>query len=448
VVEEKMTSKMDKYGIYTTLGNLISGDDIINSSQIVKTLTACSTSFYLSYENRKTIIGTTLDVQKSQTRVHTVVFLQEINWKGENPGAISRQNIDVFFKAVFLKLGELDYYIKNISSYTFNSYLTALQQEKNTVKHDSHACPKQIVNYTIGRLLYGKKVLCTSADPQISISYLSDLTQTYESFLKYGYSFAITKFAIKDCDVSILIDTKLSCVNFDVDSGNIYDDSNKLNHYLAYSELIAKKYSKLSSSFPLSSNKASLPSDITKLLIEKKLLTNKEKREEYIQFLNSESISFDQQLLETAAPTKKNKPPKREISQPLKLEKETDNNIENESNSSIIGKLLRIFKKKKVSVEEDSRNVCGDCVKSNAKYDKSYLSDEPLGTNLKKGRSSKSPSKNRGHKEKIGERKNTGMPKQRGGINLLILIRKFMLVILLIITAVTVLVILKKYYIP
>ena len=174
---------MEKYGIYTTLDNLISGDDIINSSQIVKTLTSCSTTFYLSYKNRKTILGTTLDVQKSQTRVHTVVFLQEINWKGENPGAISRQNIDDFFKAVFLKLGELDYSINNVLSYTFNSYLTALQQEKNTLKHDSHTCPKQIVNYTFGRLLYGKKVLCTSADPQISLSYLSTLTKKYESFL-------------------------------------------------------------------------------------------------------------------------------------------------------------------------------------------------------------------------------------------------------------------------
>jgi len=466
-----MKRKMGKYGIFTTLGNLINGDDIINSSEIVKTLTACSTVFYLSCKNGKTIFGTTLDVQKFQTREHTVVFLQETNWINGKPRAVRSEKITDFFKEVVLKLHELEYSIERISSDTFNSYLTELELENKTVMPLPDSPPPQIVKYTIGRLLYGKTVLCTSVHPQIAISYLSTLTQDYESFLKYGYTFAITKFAIKESDVNILIDSKALHVNFNIDSGNIYDGSDKISNYLDYSKLVAEKRVKFS--FPPSSNKASLPSGMIKYIMEKKIVLNKSERDKYAQFLNSESVSYDPQLLNIAAFTDTNKSPKSKKTSktphlndikksPPHTGKKAENVAENENKHCIFRLLLfKFLRNKTVSVEgpledcagADLGSVSGDVDYSIAKNDKPFLSEEKSDVN--KSEKGKRPSitsaknaklKSKKEKQKFKEKKKNSAGKKKRGRKIFFFLT---LVILLLIAVAAVLVVLiANGYIP
>ena len=208
---------MVHYGIFTTMGDLIqSSDDGMRSrvsEDLAKNLSSSSTALYVSYHAGKTLLGTTLDVQKQQTRQHTIVYLQETDWVGGRPGLLRLKDVWEFFSNAQTTLTNLGYEL--LVSDRFTTYLSSVQSGTGILSSSRFSA---LADYTAGNLLYHKRVTCSTNSPENAFSIISAIVVSYQYYLKFGCSFAITKFAVRDCDVSVLTDGESAHATLNLDS--------------------------------------------------------------------------------------------------------------------------------------------------------------------------------------------------------------------------------------
>ena len=211
---------MVHYGIFTTMGDLIqSSDERMRNrefEELPKTLSSCSTVLYVSYQAGKTIFGTTLDVQKQQTREHTIVYLQESEWVGGKPKVIRLEDVRAFFVNATSTLKDLGYEI--LTEDGFTRYLSSsIPNFRGIIGNPAYSA---LSEYTAGNLLYHKPITCSTNKPENAFTFISDVIALYQYYLKFGCSFAITKFAVRDCDVSVLTDGDSAHTSLNLDTGD------------------------------------------------------------------------------------------------------------------------------------------------------------------------------------------------------------------------------------
>lgn len=328
---------MVKCGIFSTMGDLIYGDIGADCRTLATKLTSGSVALYVSFENGKTILGTSLDVVKPNTRVHTILCFEEMPWTNNKPEALTETQVFEFFQRVNDTISKLGYSVSIAESEIYYWYfLNGITNNTNDKKIPSSTIPSNVVTHTIGRMLYNKPVICTSNTPEKTTEYLTSLFKTVQPILKQGYSFTVSKFILRDIDVTIMIgNSSYSHADVDIDTRAV---SQKAESTKYYSESGTQYYTLIKANGANKQKLASLASkaELSTWAIKQSMAKFKKGKsarsnvEEYTKFLNAESIPCDPELLKITDPVSSSK--SRNKNNKRKNTSQSNNIIENKNN--------------------------------------------------------------------------------------------------------------------
>jgi len=185
------------YGIFTTDGETVAGtlhDEY--AVRLAERLDESTASLYVSTTNGVFLLGTAVNVQKSGRRPDTVIYLEKYGWNHAPLPEIDLAFIRDFYRRVRARLSASDYVVRDATSGD------VFPAEPNT--RTITALPgTDAVDYTIGRLLLGKEVVCVGADRTKSVGFVVAVTERLHSLLSPGFTIVVAKRTFRGADLLV-----------------------------------------------------------------------------------------------------------------------------------------------------------------------------------------------------------------------------------------------------
>ncbi|WP_062396670.1 hypothetical protein [Methanogenium cariaci] len=171
----------DSYGIFTTDGETVAGN-LYDESVIglAEKLDESTASLYISTKNGIVLLGTAVNVQKKGRRPDTFIYLEKVGRNRELPPKMNLPPfIHAFYGRVERRLSEIEYEVRGPAS-------------DMDLFEDFHrqAIPglpgSNAADYSVGRLLIGKEVVCVSGDRSKSLDFVVTVTEKLQPYLSSG----------------------------------------------------------------------------------------------------------------------------------------------------------------------------------------------------------------------------------------------------------------------
>lgn len=185
------------YGIFTTDGETVAGtlhDEY--AVRLAERLDESTASLYISTTNGVFLLGTAVNVQKSGRRPDTVIYLEKYGWNHAPLPEMDRAFIRDFYRRVRERLSASDYVMRDAL------FGDGLMTEPDTPNLPSLPAT-DAVDYTLGRLLLGKEVVCISADPTASVAFVVAATERLHSLLSPGFTIVVAKRTFRGADLLV-----------------------------------------------------------------------------------------------------------------------------------------------------------------------------------------------------------------------------------------------------
>lgn len=185
------------YGIFTTDGETVAGtlhDEY--AVRLAERLDESTASLYISTTNGVFLLGTAVNVQKSGRRPDTVIYLEKFGWNHAPLPEIDRAFIRDFYRRVRERLSASDYVVRDAA---FGDDLFAEPHARTITSLPG----TDAVDYTIGRLLLGKEVVCLSPDRTTSVDFVVAATERLHSLLSPGFSIVVAKRTFRGADLLV-----------------------------------------------------------------------------------------------------------------------------------------------------------------------------------------------------------------------------------------------------
>ena len=187
----------DAYGIFTTDGEAVAGtlhDEY--ALHLAERLDESTASLYISTKNGVFLLGTAVNVQKKGRRPDTFIYLEKVGWNRELPPKIDLAYIHAFYSRVERRLSEIEYGVRDLAS--DSDFFNERQKRVITGLMSSAAA-----NYTVGRMLLGKEVVCVSENLSMSVDFVVAVTAKLHSFLSPGFTIVVAKRTFRDADLLV-----------------------------------------------------------------------------------------------------------------------------------------------------------------------------------------------------------------------------------------------------
>ena len=187
----------DSYGIFTTDGEAVAGtlrDEY--ALRLAERLDESTASLYISTKNGVFLLGTAVNVQKKGRRPDTFIYLEKIGWNRELPPKIDLAYIHAFYSRVERRLSKIEYEVRDLAS--DSKFFDERQKRLITGLMSSAAA-----NYSVGRMLLGKEVVCVSGNLSMSVDFVVSVTEKIHSFLSPGFTIVVAKRTFRDADLLV-----------------------------------------------------------------------------------------------------------------------------------------------------------------------------------------------------------------------------------------------------
>ncbi len=206
----------DAYGIFTTDGETVAGT--LNDEyalRLAERLDESTASLYISTKNGVFLLGTAVNVQKKGRRPDTFIYLEKVGWTRELPPGIDLGFIHAFYGRIERRLADIEYEVRDLASDAdfFN------ERHKKVV---TGLLSSRTADYSVGRLLMGKEVVCVSGNLSKSVDFVVAVTEKLHSFLTAGFTFVVAKRFFRDADL-LVTEKHTGSVNVDLDSEQTND---------------------------------------------------------------------------------------------------------------------------------------------------------------------------------------------------------------------------------
>lgn len=185
------------YGIFTTDGEAVAGtlrDEY--AVRLAERLDESTASLYISTKNGVFLLGTTVNVQKKGRRPDTVIYLEKLGWDSEPLPEIDLAYIHDFYGRVVTRLSEIDYDVRDLAS----DDVFFIERHHRVI---TGLMSSDSVDYSVGRLLLGKEVVCVSGDLSKSVDFVVAVTERLHSFLSQGFTVVVAKRSFRDADLLV-----------------------------------------------------------------------------------------------------------------------------------------------------------------------------------------------------------------------------------------------------
>ena len=151
------------------MGDCIDGDTVPrNIEKLVSDINSSGALFSLSHNSSSVITGTSVRVKRGMSREHAVIYLEEHKeTEPLSPFLLSNDFINSYYQRC------RDLLEKNGYEILQNNALILTEKERyNIIDTDF---PEELVKYTCGCMLVGRRITCISQNEQTSLSYLIHL---------------------------------------------------------------------------------------------------------------------------------------------------------------------------------------------------------------------------------------------------------------------------------
>ena len=185
------------YGIFTTDGGNVAGslhDEY--ALHLAERLDESTASLYISTKNGVLLLGTAVNVQKHGRRPDTFIYLEKTGLESDLPPKIDLSYIHAFYGRVERRLSEIEYGVRDIASDVdfFN------ERKKKVV---TGLMSSGAANYSVGRMLLGKEVVCVSGNLSMSVDFVAAVTEKIYPFLSPGFTIVVAKRTFRDADLLV-----------------------------------------------------------------------------------------------------------------------------------------------------------------------------------------------------------------------------------------------------
>jgi len=206
----------ESYGIFTTDGQTIAGrlhdEYAINLAERLDESTA---SLYISTKNGVLLLGTAVNVQKKGRRPDTFIYLEKTALNRELPPRIDLSYIHEFYARIERRLEKIEYEVRDLAS--DGEFFS--ERNRNTLTGLSGS---KAADYTVGRLLLSKEVVCVCDNLSKSVDFVVAVTEKLFSYLPAGFTIVVSKRTFRDAD--LLVTEKFSGrVHIDLNTEDIDD---------------------------------------------------------------------------------------------------------------------------------------------------------------------------------------------------------------------------------
>ncbi len=187
----------DSYGIFTTDGGAVAGtlhDEY--ALHLAEKLDESAASLYIGTKNGVFLLGTAVNVQKKGRRPDTFIYLEKVGWTRELPPKIDLAYIHAFYSRVERRLSQIEYEVRDLAS---ESELFDEHQKKVISGLMSSAA----ADYSVGRMLLGKEVVCVSENLSMSVDFVVAVTEKLHSFLFPDFTIVVAKRTFRDADLLV-----------------------------------------------------------------------------------------------------------------------------------------------------------------------------------------------------------------------------------------------------
>lgn len=185
------------YGIFTTDGDAVAGtlhDEY--ARRLAEQLDESTVSLYISTKNGVFLLGTTINVQRKGRRPDTLIYLEKLGWNHEPLPEIDLAFIHEFYRRMVARLSESEYVVRD----------PALDDDFFTKRRNrgiTDLMSADMVDYSVGRLLLGKEVVCVSGDRAKSVDFVVAVTERLHPFLSPGFTIVVAQRAFRDADMLV-----------------------------------------------------------------------------------------------------------------------------------------------------------------------------------------------------------------------------------------------------
>ncbi|GAB7015170.1 hypothetical protein [Methanogenium cariaci] len=206
----------DSYGIFTTDGETVAGN-LYDESVIglAEKLDESTASLYISTKNGIVLLGTAVNVQKKGRRPDTFIYLEKVGRNRELPPKMNLPFIHAFYGRVERRLSEIEYEVRGPAS-------------DMDLFEDFHrqAIPglpgSNAADYSVGRLLIGKEVVCVSGDRSKSLDFVVTVTEKLQPYLSSGFTLVVAKRTFRDADL-LVTERSSGRIHIDLNAGRTDD---------------------------------------------------------------------------------------------------------------------------------------------------------------------------------------------------------------------------------
>ncbi|WFN34114.1 hypothetical protein L1S32_09700 [Methanogenium sp. S4BF] len=206
----------DAYGIFTTDGETVAGT--LNDEyalRLAERLDESTASLYISTKNGVFLLGTAVNVQKKGRRPDTFIYLEKVGWNRELPPDIDLAFIHAFYGRIEGRLAEIEYEVRDLASDV--DFFDERHKKVVTSLLSSHAA-----DYSVGRLLLGKEVVCVSGNLSKSVDFVVAVTEKLHFFLSAGFTIVVAKRSFRDADL-LVTEKYAGTVHIDLDTERTND---------------------------------------------------------------------------------------------------------------------------------------------------------------------------------------------------------------------------------
>ena len=299
----------DAYGIFTTDGEAVAGTLHDESAlHLAERLDESTASLYISTKNGVFLFGTAVNVQKMGRRPDTFIYLEKVGWNRELPPKIDLAYIHAFYGHVERRLSEIGYEVRDLAS--DDDFFNERQKRLITGLMSSAAA-----NYTVGRMLLGKEVVCVSGNLSMSVDFVVAVTEKLHFFLSPGFTIVVAKRTFRDADL-LVTEKYTGTVQINLDTertdGSKWEEIYQNIGVFSQNPLVLQKLSKEQSRVNLAERLVSEYKINTKMLPERERLFEEFLTEEGIGSVTKPVGEFSSAAYESQA--------KEELKRPLESE--------------------------------------------------------------------------------------------------------------------------------
>ena len=187
----------DSYGIFTTDGETVAGtlrDEY--ALNLAERLDESTASLYISTRNGVLLLGTAVNVQKKGRRPDTFIYLEKVEWVKELPPRIDLSFIHEFYGRVERRLSDIEYEVRDLASDD------AFFDDRNK-KVITRLSGSDAPDYSVGRLILGKEVVCVSDDLSKSVDFVVAVAEKLLSYISAGFTIVVAKRTFRDADLLV-----------------------------------------------------------------------------------------------------------------------------------------------------------------------------------------------------------------------------------------------------